>query len=74
MERTLQAELGRSLPRGLRSLALRRFVHTRSVIPARALASDKAGSDALHLALSAVNGMDFLATWGKLHMLRMLSF
>ena len=28
---------------------------------------DKAASDALHLALSAVNGMDFLATWNFTH-------
>src|SRR5438874_2100133 len=28
---------------------------------------DKAASDALHLALSAVNGMDFLATWNCTH-------
>jgi predicted nucleic acid-binding protein len=28
---------------------------------------DKAASDALHMALSAVNGMDFLATWNCTH-------
>jgi predicted nucleic acid-binding protein len=28
---------------------------------------DKAGSDALHLALAAVNGMDFLLTWNCTH-------
>ena len=28
---------------------------------------DKASSDALHLALSAVNGMDFLVTWNCTH-------
>ena len=28
---------------------------------------DKAGADALHMALSAVNGMDFLLTWNCTH-------
>jgi predicted nucleic acid-binding protein len=71
-------EIGRGDPAAARSRLefIRDLPVLRITPPARVLADrifrattlpDKAASDALHLALAAVNGMDFLLTWNCTH-------